>query len=278
MKIFCTIFSLLIFYISKSQTDTSGTYIAISQTAHLIVKGTWGGKETEWHGNGFILNDNYLATCFHVIEDTVRKALEIKVIFNIDPHSNSYDSVFATVDYKAKRNQYNFKKHKFIKSDAKTDFIILKLRKKITTKYPTFDTSQVDVGEWLSTTKLIHFIDVNGTKGFFTEIAYQIAVFYDTNFPFLIPNEMMSIGYAQEGYSGSPLFNRQGMIVGMMNGGYGPDESKRIITTLRNEGKISVTKGDELLTLLKNNPQFRIGISTNIKYLVTNYISGYLTK
>ena len=256
--------------------------------ALLQVKALQGKDTVSFVACGFILKNSYVATCYHLlIMDSTLSLLDIKVLYNIrekpmvvikvgtasiyrDPlEFFIYDSVYATLDYKPNKRQYNFKRHVYNESDPASDFIILKLHKKVKCMEPVFDTSKVLINDRLTAT------GYSRTKSFRTTFSSSIeTVFYvdsSRSGYFMIITE----GIARHGYSGSPLFNTKGYIVGMLLMGMKRDKLPENLKQMFDAGLINADKYKRMVKLMEDNPLYSIAQSINIGYLLKRYMKGY---
>src|SRR5260221_10779345 len=101
--------------ICQLKSSPSGEDIKCKTAIVFVKKKTKDGIATG-HGCGFIVNDKYLATCYHVYKnEPADEPVEIKVLYNITQDSlYHYDSVMVDLNYQYSPDQYDFKKHEYL--------------------------------------------------------------------------------------------------------------------------------------------------------------------
>lgn len=235
-------------------------------------------------GSGFILKNKYVATCYHVfkgLEDSLYTPTEIRVLYNINVLNRSkvlkftYDSVFATLDYQTLPEQYDFKKHIY-KGDTESDFIILKLNHDVKAFSSAIDTSTAKTGDVLLATGLSFderkIGDSTYTDSDFSSsdnTVFKVDTLGNRNF------KIYTYGFARHGYSGSPLFTKNGEIVGVVQEGILSKDAPLKINFLLSKSLITKNQSALILKFLKEDKEGGIGISTDISYLLKKYMEGY---
>lgn len=253
------------------QRGISG-YQAMYRTAILLIKGTNGKDTIFWNGCGFILKGEYVATCYHVFKGPpTYSPIEIKVKYSINNRDkpNTYDSTYATINYKVNRYMYDFKKHSYDTSNPSTDFIILKLSKKVKYVPPVFDTGVLKMKERL--------VSVGRTsEGVMPEYGSEqlvLAKLVDFTNGY---ESIVSRGFARPGFSGSPMFNKIGNIVGMVWGGQSEENATSYLNELLNSNLISRQLYDETVKAIEDNhSSIHVAYATGIGYLLKKYMKGY---
>ena len=186
------------------------------KTAIIFVQSKTSKGIIQSNGCGFIINGNYIATCYHLYKsDPSDEPMQMKVLYNITQDSvYHYDSVMVDLNYEYTSNQYNFKKHEFLTNDPRTDFIILKLVSPVVSAPPEIDTAAVNSGDvtYTSGYSLLHY---TGTAKY-DFAASALHVRYILDMDNMGGKLIGATGTGREGFSGSPLFNTAGRIVGII--------------------------------------------------------------
>jgi hypothetical protein len=266
------------------------------RTTLLLVKSTNGTDTINSAGRGFVINGKYVATCYHVYKsDSAYIPFEVKVLYNMreKPEKYSgvfewkdvkigtgyddfmYDSVFATLNYKTKKKQYDFKKHVY-NNNVETDFIILKLSKKINAMLPSFDTTKVKIDDSFMASGLAfdefkYKEQLVKIPNFFAsdEKVYYISQTHNGGLVYL------TYGDIRQGYSGSPLFTKNGAIVGMVQRTVLRKDVADELKHMLKIGIITAKQFDEIFSMVKRNNFAQLGLSINIAFLINKYMKGY---
>src|SRR5205085_5002724 len=107
---YCCLLLLLLTFSAFSQSVKSKV-----EAETVVCVTSFYNKPGQIWGCGFIINGKYLATTYHLYKS--KKYLQVKkiyAIYNVHYDQNNhllYDSVFVSLNYKPKINQYNFKTH-----------------------------------------------------------------------------------------------------------------------------------------------------------------------
>jgi S1-C subfamily serine protease len=244
----------------------------LNKTARLIVRGTYQGRDSTIQGGGFIIGKNYVVTCYHVFKSSGFIPYKVTVLYNIQLNLQC-DSVAATLDYEPGKGKYDFRTHTYKADDRESDVIVLKLANPVKSGSVKLSKSEIKVGDVLVTARPRYF---TRAREFEVDIAAQ-TVTYKLNAPSEEKaTQLMMAGYAQQGFSGSPLFNKKGEVVGITTAGYTNKISKEIIAIMKNKGDINAEKAGQLITELEKNPDARIGFCTSVNFLTSKYLKGYL--
>jgi hypothetical protein len=217
-------------------------------------------------GCGLLINSNYFATCLHVanIKNVGIKSVVIYYNFKKIQNGFSYDSVYANLNFKAKKGQYNFATHHYDSLNHRTDFVVLRLQKRVKTKKLT-----IALQDSLTKVEDLYSLGVTSSDGITcipkfsksTAIGNDAEQLTQNSFDFL-----GGVGDINPGFSGSPVYNSKGEIMG--------------ITQCSFE-KISDLVG------LDDNPNkpflienYRQGkkyfLALRISYIMKHYLKGYL--
>ncbi len=262
-------FILITPIMAVSQNDKKIFEVAQKKFAAITINyETSDGKLTHSLGSGFLINKDYVATCYHVYKgEPTLKILNASIQCNIKNESGnySYETIEIDTEYKATGNQYDFKKHIYNKEDFTTDFIILKLKKPATFHEIEFAESKINIGDPIYAVGFVKGLVSTRDKilSWFKENKNS-KEFY-----------LMSIGFMQHGYSGSAVFNSEGKVVGMCQRGVDTLPLKEYKKDFEG-GLIGKDVYDEIINGHKAGKT--IGYSININYLRNKYMSGYIDK
>lgn len=274
----CYLYLILLFIpiIVFSQQPQEVFAKANSQVAVCVVRfsNKNGTTPANW-GCGLILNGKYFATCYHIYRpDTNFLIKSIWVLYNIHYKNGIllYDSVSATARYKATKSQYDFSKHIYIRGDNSyhTDFIILKLKKKIAPYKLDFSTDTVRKDESL------YSLGLSGRKVGDVTITYLRPSTSKYFFYYIYSpcSYIASLGDAGEGFSGTPIYNSKGKIVGVIQ--FGMDNFPQYFQDLHNKGAIPDDIYSQIVAGYKNGEKLIYAIP--IRYLIEKYMNGYLNE
>jgi V8-like Glu-specific endopeptidase len=241
------------------------------RTAILLVTSIVGRDTIHSNGSGFIINNKYIATCYHVYkQSSSRVPIEVKVLYNIKINDTAtfYDSTYATLDFKPSKKQYNFKSHVFNPDDWDTDFIILKLTETINCVKPVFDTMDVLINDTLFASGASKRRGVDRIYGSKQRVLYiqerpsgSLQIFND--------------GLAKEGYSGAPLFTKDWRVIGIIQSGLSGDSSLIELIQFRKYGLISMEQYTRVRKFMEMDLDYSIATAINIKYIIKRYMRGY---
>ena len=266
--------------INEIAKDGINGFQAQYRTVVIVVRSSNGKDTIQNIGCGFILKNEYLATCYHVYKNNPSYTpIQVKVYYNINSKHKPTnliflaDSVFATLDYKPKRGQYNFKRHIY-NGDMASDFIILRLLKKVKAVQANFDLGNILIGQDLLSTGLT--VDRKGIDNI------EYAKFWSSSGTVYSLDSLKggninikTYGFVKHGYSGSPVFNKNGMIVGMVQEGIMPDKAKGEVKWLLSKSEITQPQSKLILKFLEDNTDGSLGYSTKINYLFYKYMGHY---
>ncbi|HEY8780183.1 MAG TPA: trypsin-like peptidase domain-containing protein [Mucilaginibacter sp.] len=223
-------------------------------------------------GCGFILKDSYVVTCYHIFhpQDAI-KILEMYVKYNLRIIDNSvvYDSVFITNNYKHSKSQINFSKQ-FVQGDYRTDFIVLKIKGKILF-YKFKSNSTYGIGEDVFALGIHSTItsDRKETINFAKERMTIIIKYSNHNINFF-----GFFGGASEGFSGCPVTNQDGEIIGMIQAGWNELDKKTLDKWLY-ENKINQQTYNQIIDAYYQKSHKEVGFAIDINSL-KKYLTGYL--
>lgn len=224
-------------------------------------------------GCGFILNSKYLVTCYHIYKERPDMILKrFTVIYNIRYFKNKlvYDSVDVDLNYKYSKNQYDFSKHIYNHNDESTDVIVLKLKNTISMPKENLSKKIPKLSETL------YSFGFSRTKNMFS-------VNYDSSASSVLyifkpksnnADYIASLGTHHEGFSGSPVLNFNGQIIGMTQTGIQQFPDMALIEIFKKKG-LSSTLYNKIEIGYSNG--LRIGNSITMKYLIDKYLKGFIT-
>jgi len=230
------------------------------------------GELRSRYGTGMIFNKEYLFTCRHIVAEDYFSKLEcVKVYYNRTTTNNesARDSVFVDLNYKKTKTQ-NLIKNKL---ESNTEFTILKLKTDLPlVKYEIPLLPDVKDGSMLY---------AYGMKGIFLPGKEIISsMFVASKVLHMVrgidgdrPQTIAALGGVSHGFSGSPLYNAKGHVVGIIYGGadFLKDE---VLKKMVKMGEISQQQYQEILVAYKNNQ--RIFFSSEASCLYENYIAKYI--
>lgn len=242
----------------------------------IQVKSTFVDEKGGQHsvsGGGFIVNGTYLATCYHLYHPkwSAKRAKRMIVYYNFSVTDNKQlksDSVEIDLAYKYTGKQYDFSKHIYKEDQLETDFIILKLKRIIPVKPLPMNTGS-NLPKYTPLPMIAFDNQSNRLRNdtliyvypqFFAkkEAAYQLVVF----------------GPAHPGFSGSPVFNLNGEIVGIMQLGM-PEINETYLSDVAKAGWLTET---DLVGIRRGYialDPYNISFITNIKYFNDTYIKNF---
>lgn len=222
---------------------------------------------------GFILSGKYFVTVSHYQSFPQSRVVSKCIFYN--PHSDNfgnevYDSVFVDLNYKSKKGQYDFSKHKFDSTNHCTDIYVYGLSKNI--NMPPLKFSQ----------RSISLNDTLYSYGTYFNTTYRVVVrkYSISNFVFVhqeMPNQECSfiafLGETKYGFSGSPIYNQRGEVMGIIQ--YGWDiMPKEYIDTLFFSDKINADTYRKIVFGYEKG--LNLCTAMDIKYAIRKYLKGYL--
>lgn len=222
------------------------------------------------YGRGFIINGEYLATCYHLTHPgTNEKLVSVSVIYN--EHETlagvTYDQVKAFVDFKVNNGQYDFSNHKYDPANYETDFRILKLEHTIP------NTVHVYSYDKLSYSSTVYCMG-NVLKDNVMMNACQSSIysFNQKQNPKQEADFLGCFSTFTRGCSGSPLYNSKNEIIGMVQFSwpYRPDD-------FMNQQSASGQMSKELYNKIvaAYNQGVNLQFSINIEFVISKYLKGY---
>jgi len=265
----------MVFCQTKSQDDKIFA-IATRQTCKIVVKVIDSNQNTATlFGCGIVLRGQYVATCYHVLEVLPNEkivriyALCMRSQAEHGPSNIIYDTIDVTRDFKLKPGQYDFSKHLYDPHDLTSDFMVFKLKKKIK---PVEYQLAKEIPTYLSDTYALG----NVLAGKFDTKLAPTKLLYLYHSPI---NEYQTADYltfggsADMGFSGAPLYNSAGKLLGIIQGG-NDDFPGDVVSELRSGDLAAHTTADKIVQLYSQH--LRIGIAIDIHYVVDRYLKGYM--
>lgn len=248
-------------------TENEITKKAISNLAVCVINFSKKNKfKSRTYGCGIIISGKYFATCYHLLIDKGAQISSVYIKYNFILSQNqllSHDSVFVDLNYKYLPNQYDYRNHVYDSSKRETDFVVLKLKESI-------PYSNLEFSNTLSFIK-----DTLYTLGIGWSSSIDL-IFTRLQFPYNYKNNMESdydfltfLGFVKEGFSGAPVYNRSGQIVGIVQSGWNTIEEFN--EEFHYSGQYPIypyiiegyKKGERLGEALKSD------------YFIKNYLCGY---
>lgn len=247
--------------------------LAKSQAVRIVATSYNSKNEpSNQYGIGLVFNGEYLATCYHLIvpEDTLYKFSHVFMIHNerYEKGIFYYDSILLIRDFKPSKRQYDFSKHIYSVENPKTDFIVFKLAKKINPVKQYFansNPSRLDT--------VYAFGNVKKDKTIYSK--FQPGIFF---FKYTKDNTDTALFFASivkytHGFSGSPLFNSKGQIMGMVQYSMEniPDD---IFFNICKSNNVPDYDYNKMKNHFKNG--LKLQFSIDINFLKEKYLKGYL--
>jgi S1-C subfamily serine protease len=235
-----------------------------------------GSEQYKW-GCGFFVKGEYFATCYHTYFKGQTPATRTVIYFNYRNSGGKflYDTITATLDKVSRKGQYDFSKHKFNANDFGTDFIVLRLSRKIKQTNPIFQ-SVPNVGESL------YALGINGNKvgvntvitpdSSISSVSFQFKQSASQKFLFIASVSRMS-----NGYSGTPVYNSKGEIIGIVEYEW-PKFQESEFRKLLAPRRLSIAEVDRLVNSYKAayNAGFKVTFTLEITHILKTYLKGYL--
>lgn len=221
---------------------------------------------------GIILNGTYFLTCYHDLFFPNCTVKSRSIIFNYKDVKGTltYDTATVLAYFEPKSNQYDFSKHEYDEKDHGTDIYILKLTKEVAVKKYEFaneDTNQNDTvyscgSEYNKQSKLINL------KYAANNIVFRYIEKVNSPYYFIV-----SLGNIKVGFSGAPLYNSKGQILGINLFGWDNKPSEMIEEFKKN----NIINEDSYNRINKGyaNGQ-NLSAALDINYLIKKYLTGYL--
>lgn len=275
MRLLLLLYILPCFASCQPSTEKKVEVSKLSQTQSMIIVSRFKHKITGAPlielGMGIVINGKYFATCNHLVnkEQVGYKLISCYMIHNerfIDG-IYKYDSIKLLRDFRPTENQYNFSTHAYNEQDRKTDFVVLKLEKKLKPLNHTFsniapkfqDTVWVR-GNFESNNIFYTRVDSSRILMNYTQSNDSIPIFY---------------GYMNAstgGFSGSPVYNSKAEIIGMVQFSF--DSINVELAKQVQNGTMS----QELFRSIVEwyNEGYRLQFAIDYQYLLNTYLSGYL--
>lgn len=231
------------------------------------------GKQYTIYGGGFMINGKYLATTYSIFRPAgfSKKPKRMVVYYNYtvdEKHNLKHDSVDIDLLYKYVGKQYDFSKHKFQEDKLETDFIVLKLKKQIPTKANSFNTEANLPKYTLMPT--MAFDNVGGSLRNDTLI-FLFPQFYNN---VKESYQLVMFGSSKIGFSGSPIYNMRGEIIGIVQFGLA-EINEPYVAELKKAGWLTE---DDIVGIRRGYTSFdpqNFVFGTNIKYFLDKYLVGF---
>ncbi|MBA4849344.1 hypothetical protein [Emticicia sp. BO119] len=230
-------------------------------------------KQYNVYGGGFLINGKYLATTYSVYRPTgfTKKPKRVVVYYNYtvdEKHNLKWDSVDVDLLYKYVGKQYDFSKHVFQEGKLETDFIVLKLKRVVSVKTNNFNT-EANLPKYTQMPTLA-FDNLNGNLRNDTLI-YLFPQFYNN---VKESYQLVLFGFSKTGFSGSPIYNLNGEITGIIQFGLA-GINEPYIDALSKAGWLT---NDDILAIRRGYIEFdprNFVFGTNIKYFLEKYLVGF---
>lgn len=248
--------------------------MAESHTARIVVNfiGQNGVESYQEFGKGIVLKGKYFATCYHLVvpRNGNYKLGDIYLIHNERVSNGKIlgDSILLIKDFDPTKEQYDFRNHVFNRNERKTDFIILKLSKpikeinhKFSNSYPNVRDTLYCLGNVLKGNILYQSFQTPNLLFYYTE---------DSTMPFLFMSYFIQY---TNGYSGTPLFNYNREILGMVQFSIEDYHEQEMFDLLLRD-KIDLTTYK--LIKQKYSEGYKLQFAIDFNYIKNKYLKGYL--
>lgn len=230
---------------------------SISQTVMLEMTYKTPNKQIRYSkGCGFLISGKYLVTAYHLFKpnDTLTP---VKMIGHFLLTNNSVEVNLKT---KYSKSQYNFNNHKLSETKRSTDVIVLGLKSTVKNYQTRFDTTN-----FFPDTTVLTGITVRDNTIFpHLEVAQILYTILDSTKATLYG----ILGKIGHGFSGSPVYNTKGNIIGM------------IVSGADNFSDIPATLPIDLYNRIRNyyltTNDMRVGYFLPIKEIYSRYLKGFV--
>jgi hypothetical protein len=225
-------------------------------------------------GFGFVLDGEYLATCFHLInpdnkEDTFSHILMCYDFKNeADEDGNQVCTKVKCVrDFKTECDQYDFSKHTYIASDKSTDFVILKPEKSFEKINHEFTSKVPKYGDAVYT----YGYTAEAVNGKFAGIIFdQGKCIFTLNYKGNL--FIYFLGKSDHGFSGGLLYDSDGLVCGMIQSGM-DNYPVDFVNALLDAKNISQELFDEIKLAYSNG--YHIIMAMEISCIKSKYLKDY---
>jgi S1-C subfamily serine protease len=231
--------------------------VSISQTVVIEITYKTPNKQIRFsQGCGFLIGGKYLVTAYHIFKpnDTLT-AIKMIAHFLL-----TNDSVEVNLKTKYSKPQYNFNTHQLSETKRSTDVIVLGLKSKVKYYQTRFDTTNF----FPNTTVLTGITKRDNTIYPHVEVAQILYTILDSTKATLYG----ILGKIGHGFSGSPVYNTKGNIIGM------------IVSGADNFSDIPVDLPIDLYSRIRNyyltTDNMRVGYFLPIKEMYIRYLKGFV--
>jgi hypothetical protein len=217
-------------------------------------------------GCGIIIKGKYLATCYHVARPIKNiKIIKAYVLYNVTEVNNKlkYDSVSIDLEYKFKKNQYDFNSHTYIPEQHKTDFIVLKLNKRIK---PYNFNIETKLSSEFEKCYLLGVSLIGGGNSAKLNFSISTRLTNQLEGNDTVANLIGCVGLTTPGFSGSPLYNDKGDVIGILQASWD------------NLDSLSKIKNSHIYPILIEHYKFgeKYFIALKMEYIMQHYLKGYM--
>lgn len=238
--------------LSQRQSEDFYEYV-FNKSSVIKIYGDSSGFPRQYLAMGLIIGKQSILTNAHAVIMKDFKIHKISVFYNLKLDSNNY----TTVDTSSYKFKSSINESSYSESEMCNDFIILPLSRTIESSAPEFDTSQIlkDQRLYVTGPNGETFNVVSVTSIFSAEINNCLIVYFH--------------GMPQHGYSGSPVFNNDKKVVGILVGGY-DNYSETTFTSFLKEGVITPEQFTFIKLAYSMNFNVRVAYFLHIKNIIKN--------
>ena len=250
---YLSVFFAILFHLSVFSQDERKKAIESGTSTLQIVTLKPNGTNAYKDIFGTVIKNKYFLTCFHTLSnDDGMKYVKMRLLYNRKGSKSDSLSFYENErDFKQILNNPVYKKN-----DHSTDYIFIPINKRLKSKNPDFDTSSIAKNDSLYA--MGPFMGSIIPSIF--EVLYEDREFENKGVEFIV-----IFGLSEPGFSGSPVFNSKGKIVGMIQFGIENNFQDYFLKKLK-AGKITRKKYDDIIK------GYKIGMRANYviksKYLL----------
>jgi hypothetical protein len=221
---------------------------------------------------GIILKGTYFLTCYHDIFFPNCTVKNRQIVHNYKDINGklTYDTSTVLEYFKPLPNQYDFSKHIFDEKDHSTDIYILKLTKTVNVMKYEFANGYTNQNDTIYSCGAQYDKQSN-----LINLKYSISnIVFNYIERVNAPNSfVVSIGNIQSGFSGAPIYNSKGQILGISLFGWDVKPAE-MIEDFRKRNIFSEDSYNRIIDGYAKG--LNLSAAIDINYLIEKYLTGYL--